>query len=135
MTRMIRVAMASLVFAACDSGGTDPAGDVAPETAQGLPVVSPGLAGLEDRTAQPGTAPRISPGGGFRIEDAPPLTGDPDACAAFHACCDGVNGQTSPQGLACGLAPMVARGDCTRALESVRGIFREQKMPPPPGCS
>jgi len=129
---MVRIAILGAFLAACEDGPPDP--PAMPETAGGLPVVVPGLATLADRTARPGTAPQISPGGGFRIEDGPPLRGDPAACAAFHACCDGVNGQISPMGLACGLAPGAARGDCTRALSSVRDIYLEQKIPPPPGC-
>jgi hypothetical protein len=128
----LRVLLLFASFAACEPERPDPPADPIPDSSE--PDVVPGLASLADRTAQPAAPPRIDPGGGFRIESGPPLHGDPDACAAFHACCDGVNGQVSPAGLACGLAPAAASGDCRRALESVRAVFLEQKIPPPPGC-
>ena len=86
--------------------------------------------------AATGTGITISPGttGGVSIQGAPPLSGDPAACAAFKACCPpGAN--TGPAGLACGLAPAAANGDCGKALESVRGIFKEQGITAPPGCN
>ncbi len=79
----------------------------------------------------------ISPGGGsggFQIEGAPPLRGDPAACAAFQACCGPYQGQLSPPGLACGLAPASANGDCAAALQSIRAIFTEQGLALPAGC-
>ncbi len=118
-----------LLLAGCDD--PPPAAEVS-EPQPGVEV--PGLAAIEDRNAPAKKAPNLSPGNGFQIADAPPLHGDPAACAAFEACCRGVDGQVSPAGLACGLAPAVGNGDCTRALESVRAIFREQAIPGPPGC-
>ena len=78
-------------------------------------------------TIAPGTA------GGVSVQGAPPLSGDPAACAAFKACCP--PGAAGPAGLACGLAPAAANGDCGKALESVRGIFKEQGITSPPGCN
>lgn len=71
------------------------------------------------------------------VEGAPPLKGDPAACAAFHACCapfEGKLGTPGGVGLACSLAPKAANGDCATALASIRNTFKEQNVPLPAGC-
>ena len=66
------------------------------------------------------------------------LHGPPEACAAFHACCDGPmrqGGLEDELGLFCGLAQTGAKGECGLALESVRGFLNEKSRTAPLGCN
>lgn len=99
------------------------------------PVPPPGVPPPFTPPAGGGTI-TIAPGGGggVSVQGAPALHGDPAACAAYQACCAPHQGQLSPAGLACGLAPAASNGDCTQSLQAIRGIFSEQHITLPPGC-
>src|SRR5262249_26831292 len=59
-----------------------------------------GVAGASAASATPPSS------AGLVVDGAPPLKGDPAACAAFHACCapfDGKVGTPGGLGVACGL--------------------------------
>ena len=124
---LVVFAVGSVVLAACPSSPTGPAPGSQPPPSVPVPPAGPpgGGGGL---TISPG-------GGGFTIEGVPDLHGDPAACAAYRACCAPYQGQMSPAGLACGLAPASAQGDCTASLQSIRGIFSEQGIALPVGCA
>jgi hypothetical protein len=70
----------------------------------------------------------VDPSGGVKVEGGKALTGKPEDCAAFRACC------AHPEaGLFCGLTE-TSEADCTKALAAVKQYLAERKATPPPGC-
>jgi hypothetical protein len=135
------VALASLCLAlgACPSSppAAPPPPGLAPGTAVWPAPAPPVPQGPAPAPAPGGTQITIGPGGGggIAIQGAPALHGDPAACAAYQACCAPHQGQLSPAGLACGLVPAAANGDCGQSLQQIRAVFGEQHIALPAGCA
>jgi hypothetical protein len=145
-TRFALVGVVVLGLAACPSSPAPPSPPLPPgvsSTGPSVPVPWPGQVSGSPANPPPVPAPgpgatiTIGPGAGGTgviVEGAPPLRGDPAACAAFQACCAPHQGQLTPAGLACGLTPAASNGDCAQSLQGIRGIFTEQHIALPPGC-